>query len=82
MTDDTWYQQALTPPTVLEVNIRIGVIKEQDHAQVLAEIKDPMSGILIGQWSRPHTSMHGLGRAIDTAVAKAIGWIDAEVEPF
>lgn len=79
---DEWYQQALTPPEVIEVNIRIGVIAQQDHAQVLAEAKDPMTGVLIAQWSRPHTTMHGLGRAIDAAVARAIDWIGEEVEPF
>lgn len=79
---DTWYQQALTPPTVLEINLRVGVIKETDHVQVLAEIKDPTTGVLIGQWSRPHTGLHGLGRALDAGVAKIIEWIDDEVEPF
>lgn len=79
---DSWYQQALTPPTVLEVNLRIGVIREQDHGQVLVEMKDPTTGVLLAQWSHPHTTLHGLGRVLDRALAKAIDWIDAEVEPF
>jgi hypothetical protein len=79
---DTWYQQALTPPQVLEVNIRIGVVPETDHAQILVEMKDPTTGILLAQRSEPHLSMHGLGRAIDRCVAAAIEWLDVEVEPF
>jgi hypothetical protein len=30
-----WYQQALTPPEVVELRIRIGVIPQTDHAQAL-----------------------------------------------
>lgn len=80
--NDQWYQQAITPPTVMEVNLRVGVIPETDHAQVLVEAKDPTTGILLGQWSHPHTTMHGLGRVLDRALAKAIEFLDVEVEPF
>jgi hypothetical protein len=82
MGTNEWYQQSLTPPDVVEVNIRIGVVPSADHAQVLAEAKDPTTNIQIAMWSSPHITMHGLGRAVDTAVAKALAWIGEEVEPF
>lgn len=79
---EQWYQQALTPPTVLECNIRIGVIPSQDHLQVLAEIKDPTNGVLVGQWSRPHSTMVGLDAALDAACERVRRWLDEAVEPF
>lgn len=82
MTDSEWYQQALVSPTVLEVNIRVGVIAEQDHVQVLAEMKDPTTGVLLAQWARHHVTMHGLAQALVDAMAHANGWIAAAVEPF
>lgn len=82
MTDSTWYQQAMVSPEVLEVNIRIGVIPTQDHAQVLVEMKDPTTGVLLGQWSRHHVTMHGLTAALVDAMAQANGWLEASVEPF
>lgn len=81
MTSD-WYQQALTPAQVYEINIRVGVIPSEDHAQVLAEMKDPTNGVLLAQWSMPHTNMHGLRAAVQRAKAKALEWLDGEVDPF
>lgn len=77
-----WYQQALTSPTVLEVNIRIGVIPDQDHAQVLAEMKDPTTGVLLAQWSTPHSSMRDVWRGIERAMEKATEWLADAAEPF
>ncbi len=77
-----WYQQALTPAEVLELNIRIGVIPSQDHLQVLVELKDPRTGILIGQWSRPHIAMREQGDAIEWALVKARAALADHTEPF
>lgn len=77
-----WYQQALTPPEVLELNIRIGVIPAQDHIQVLVELKDPMTGVLTGQWSLPHTAMRGQADAIEWALVKARAALADHTEPF
>lgn len=82
MADDTWYQQALTPPRVLEINLRIGVIPEEDHAQVLLELKDPTNGILIAQHSIPHCTIRDVFGHIGRAKAKACLWIEAETNPF
>lgn len=77
-----WYQQALTSPAVLEVNIRVGLIPSQDHLQVLVEMSDPTTSVLLAQWSRPHSTMRDAERAIDDAMAKAIRWIEDACDPF
>lgn len=80
--DSSWYQQTLTPPEVLEINVRVGLIPSQDHAQVLAEIKDPRTGILIGQWSHPHVGLSGLPEVLDTLPRRLVGWVDEHASPF
>lgn len=82
MPTSEWYQQALTPATVLEVNVRVGIIPSQDHVQVLAEMKDPTTGVLVAQWSMAHTTMWELPHALDRAREKIDGWLAAGVEPF
>lgn len=79
---DEWYQQTLTSPEVLEVNIRVGVIPSVDHVQVLAEMKDPRTGVLLAQWSSPHGTMHGLSRLLDNARGRVDAWLADAVEPF
>lgn len=82
MSEDSWYQQSLTPPTVLELNVRVGMIPEQDHLQALVEIKDPMTGVLLGQASYPHTSMRDLELLVEWIGRKVIRLIDDNVDPF
>lgn len=77
-----WYQQALTPPEALELNIRIGVIPETDHVQALVELKDPVTGILLGQWSWPHREMRQLSGVIEWASTKAREVLEDAVDPF
>ena len=77
-----WYQQALTPPDVLEINLRVGVIPSQDHVQVLAEMKDPTTGVLVAQWSMPHTTMRGVVDVLDHARRRIDAWLADAVEPF
>ena len=79
---DEWYQQALTPPQVLECNIRVGIIPTEDHAQALVELKDPTTGVLIAQWANPHVGLRDLDRLISQATAKAHSMTDYAVEPF
>jgi hypothetical protein len=78
----TWYQQALTPPDVLEVNIRIGVIPQEDHVQALVELKDPTTDILLGQWSYPHRTMRDLEIVIKSCASVARQALEDHVEPF
>lgn len=78
----SWYQQALTPSEVYEANIRLGLIPSQDHAQVMFEMKDPMTGILIAQWSKPHVGLAGWMALLEQATAHASGVIGRTIEPF
>lgn len=77
-----WYQQALTPPEVIECNVRIGVIPTEDHVQVLVELKDPTTGVLVGQWSRPHAPLRELLDAVEWAAVKARAALTDHCEPF
>jgi hypothetical protein len=77
-----WYQAALTSPTVLELNIRIGVIPDADHLQALVELKDPTTGILLGQWSRPHAPLREQGDVIGWALQQALLALGDHTEPF
>lgn len=82
MPDETWYQQSLTPPAVYEINVRIGVIPASNHMQALVEIKDPTTGILLGQRSRPHAELAQAEAVIDWAVRETLRLFDDNVEPF
>lgn len=77
-----WYQQALTPPVVIECNIRIGMIPSDDHVQVLTEVKDPTTGVLLAQWSRPHCGLRSLDEAIADAARHALAQCREAVGPF
>lgn len=78
----SWYQQALTPPVVLECNIRIGIIPTEDHVQVQAEVKDPTTGVQLAQWSRPHCGLRNLDEAIADAARHALAQLRELVSPF
>jgi hypothetical protein len=80
--DNDWYQQMLTPPDVIEVRIRIGVIPSADHVQAQVELVDPQTSILVGQWSKPHGRMTNLRTSIAWAAAKAIEAVEETIPPF
>lgn len=80
MTD--WYQQALTPPEVLELRLRLGVIPERDHVQAMVELVDPMTGVQIAQWSAPHVQVDRWLDLFDEAVHKAKHYLASSIEPF
>jgi hypothetical protein len=77
-----WYQQSLTPPEVVEVRIRLGLITETDHAQCLVEIFDPITGVQIGQASIPHDRVQNWPIMLDWARSRADEWIRETVDPF
>lgn len=77
-----WYQQQLTPTEVYELNIRLGIIPSTDHAQALVEVKDPMTNILIAQWSGPHTKWDAWPALLDRAAAKAYENLGLLLDPF
>jgi hypothetical protein len=80
--DNNWYQQSLMPPEVYEFNLRIGVVPSTDHVQWMVEVKDPMTGVLIGQASGPHASYTRLLEAVDSACARLRDLVASELEPF
>lgn len=80
MTD--WYQQTLTPPDVLELRLRLGVIPERNHAQAMVELVDPMTGVQVAQWSAPHVHLDGWMTLLEEAARKATGYLADAIEPF
>lgn len=82
MSATDWYQQALTPPEVIELRIRIGIIPESDHCQALAELIDPISGALVAQWSVAHAPADSWSHMLDTATAKGREQLESAIEPF
>lgn len=77
-----WYQTMLTPPDVLEANLRVGVIASANHCQVMVELKDPVSKVQIAAWSSPHANWDSWPHLLDLAVAKLREQLGAALEPF
>lgn len=77
-----WYQQSLTPPEVVEVRCRIGAIPSTDHLQALVEVLDPMTGVLIGQWSYPHARLRQMGGVVEWATTTMRKAVEDTLEPF
>lgn len=77
-----WYQQSLLTVEVVELRIRLGIIPERDHAQVLVELVEPTTGAQIAQWSRPHGSASLWYEMLDQAVQKAHEQLGAAIDPF
>ena len=77
-----WYQQALTPPEVLEVRVRLGVIPERNHVQAMVELVDPVTGVLVAQWSNPHQHLDSWMALLEEATAKARQYLADSMEPF
>lgn len=77
-----WYQQALTPPEVVEVRARFGMIPAVDHVQALVEVIDPTTGVQVAQWSSPHRSMTAIVAALEELCDKLKELALASVEPF
>lgn len=82
MGNTDWYQQVLTPPDVVEVRIRLGLVHQADHAQVLVEMFDPMTNVMQAQASVPHMALAEWPSLLEWAVSKANDWIAESVEPF
>lgn len=80
--DSNWYQQALTPPQVIEGRLRVGLIPDQDHAQVQVDVFDPTTGVLLAQWSSPHFGLHQLPERLSRACQELQTLLDRVAEPF
>lgn len=77
-----WYQTALAPPQVYELRVRLGVIPESDHAQVLVELFDPVTKVQIAGASIPHERVASFNHLLDWAVSKGTEWLQETLEPF
>lgn len=77
-----WYQQQLTAPDVLECNVRIGLVPDAEHAQAMVELRDPVTNILIAQWSSPHVHSDQWLSLVELAVGKAVRFIGDAFDPF
>lgn len=77
-----WYQQALTPPEVIQVTLRIGIIPDVDHAQVMVEAVNPVTSVQIAAWSSPHGSAANWQDMLEEAVTKAREYLGVSIEPF
>jgi hypothetical protein len=77
-----WYQQALTPPEVVELRLRFGLIAERNHVQALVELVDPMTGIQIAQWSAPHVEADRMRDLWVEATTHAWRLLEEQTEPF
>lgn len=82
MSATDWYQMSLTPPEVIELRIRLGVIPETDHAQVLVELFDPVTKVQIGMWSQPHRRLDSWSDMLDWATRKGLDVMGELLEPF
>lgn len=78
----SWYQQSLLSIEVVEVKIRLGLVPERDHAQVMVEVLDPISGRLIAQWSRPSAAVAQWPDLLQEAIGKTNEYLEAEINPF
>lgn len=82
MSEQEWYQMVLTPPDVVEVRIRVGLVPETDHAQVMVEMFDPVTKVQMAQASVPHERLANYPALLAWAVGKVLDWISEQIEPF
>lgn len=77
-----WFQMSLTPPDAIECVIRLGVIPERDHAQVMVEVFDPTTRVQIAAWSIHHAPLGEWQRLVEHAIEKAKQYLGDSIEPF
>jgi hypothetical protein len=75
---DSWAQQVLVPPDVLEVRLRLGLIPYDHHGRWLCEVIDPTNRELLAMASMPHFDL----RSWEQEAAGAFNRLCASVEDF
>lgn len=68
--EQDWWQQAITPPDVVEITLKVGIIPAADHVQWMIEAKDPRTGVLLGQVSNPHGTFTEYTAHLEEAVTR------------
>lgn len=53
-----WEQLTITPPAVVELTLRIGLVVDAEHAQAQLEVRSATDGTLIAMSSWPHIPFH------------------------
>lgn len=77
-----WVQQTLMAPEAIEATLKIGVIPETDHLQLWIEVKDPMTGVLLGQASNPHAPIAKIGAEAHRWQQRLVEMVLHHIEPF
>jgi hypothetical protein len=70
--EDAWYQTCLSPPSVLEVRLRLGFIRADNHGRWQLEVVDPSGGELLAMVSHPHFWLGSLDQEL-SEVGKRLG---------
>jgi hypothetical protein len=79
---EAWFQQVLLDAEVLELTVRIGVIRSRDHVQWTVELKDPTDSRLIDMKSDPHSTFAQLWAALTVAFDTGQHMLEDNLEPF
>lgn len=67
------YQSSLPgipAPRVIELTLRFGLIVEEGHGQWQLEVRNPLTGELLGMASRPHFDLANLSPECSRAVLR------------
>lgn len=77
-----WYQPSLLKVEVIEARVRLGLVPERDHAQVMVEILDPTTSALVANWSTHHAALVEWPRLLEEAVQKVNEYLGDAIDPF
>jgi hypothetical protein len=76
-----WNQTLLVPPDVLEVRLRLGFIRADNHGRWQFEVLDPRGRELLAMYSRPHFPLDELEETL-AEVGRRLGLLlEAYLDP-
>lgn len=77
-----WFEQVLFASEVVEINVRIGLIRDRQHGQWLVEVKDPTDGRLIDMQSCPHFDLARWGEVMAEVASEIRQAVGDQIQPF
>jgi len=77
-----WAQLDLLSPVVREYCIRVGVMPDDNHAQLQYEVSDPATGRLVAMHSVPHVTPRDLWAGLHELYSRLCNDLEDVVEPF
>ena len=80
--DRDWYQQALTPPQVIQATLRVGWIPSENHLQWHIDVQDPTTSVLIAQESSPHVGNNNVRALLEECSRRMLRLLEETAEPF